>query len=42
MFSTFANANMKFTSDLSLINYSRVKSEQIIYTFCKVLDIEKS
>lgn len=41
MDATIADAHIKFPTDLSLLNDSRVKSEQIIDSFCKELGIEK-
>ncbi len=41
MDATIADANIKYPTDLSLLNDSREKSEQIIDQFCSALKIEK-
>ncbi|MBK5247656.1 MAG: IS5 family transposase, partial [Peptostreptococcaceae bacterium] len=38
---TIADAHIKFPTDLSLLNDSREKSEEIIDKFCKVLNVAK-
>lgn len=41
MDATIADAHIKFPTDLSLLNDSREKSEDIIDTFCKALNVTK-
>jgi hypothetical protein len=41
MDATIADAHIKFPTDLSLLNDSRVKSEEIIDKLCKALDLQK-
>ena len=41
MDATIADAHIKFPTDLSLLNDSREKSEEIIDTFCKALNVAK-
>ena len=41
MDATIADANIKYPTDLSLLNDSREKSEQLIDLFCNELSIEK-